>query len=287
VPFVALFALIISVLHSGITKYSFTSKKHQMQKLMFLLCLCFLLLDHKAQAHRRNTTYTADLDTTLQNIEKKIYRSFVVSTQETNLSTLLAQQKRLEKAVNSKTQFAEYWLAYSYYYKSVYHLQQDDKKNAEISIKEGIQILDQKNSKNAEDLSLMAMLQSFSIQFTSGMGAGIISGRAKKNVQSALEMDPQNLRAHLVAGQLDFYTPAIYGGGKKAEEYFKKAISLPDQKVKNNYLPSWGKSTAYTFLIHHYLDKKNMDQAAIYHKEATALYPNDHQLAELGKKIKP
>jgi hypothetical protein len=106
-----------------------------MQKLMFLLCLCFLLLDHEAQAHQRNTTYTADLDTTLQNIEKKIYRSFVVSTQETNLSTLLAQQKRLEKAVNSKTQFADYWLAYSYYYKSVYHLQQDDKKTPKSASK--------------------------------------------------------------------------------------------------------------------------------------------------------
>ena len=260
-----------------------------MKMFMFLTCLWFCLLGHETQAHHHNATiYAADLvDTTLQNIEKKIYRSFVASTQETNLSTLLAQQKRLEKAVESKTQLADYWLAYSYYYKSVYHLQQDDEKNAEISVKEGIKILEQKNSKNAEDLSLLAMLQSFSIQFTSGMNAGIISGRAKKNVQSALEMDPQNLRAHLVAGQLDFYTPTIYGGGKKAEEYFKKAISLADQKVKNNYLPSWGKSTAYTFLIHHYLDKKNMDQAAKYHKEATALYPNDHQLAELGKKIKP
>lgn len=259
-----------------------------MKTFMFLSCLWFFLLGHETQAHPHNATiYTADVDTTLQNIEKKIYRSFVAATQETNLSTLLAQQKRLEKAVGDKTQFADYWLAYSYYYKSVYYLQQDDKKNAEISIKEGIQILEQKNSKNAEDLSLLAMLQSFSIQFTSGISAGIISGRAKKNVQSALEMDPQNLRAHLVAGQLDFYTPAIYGGGKKAEEYFKKAISLPDQKIKNNYLPSWGKSTAYTFLIHHYLDKKNMDQASKHHKEATALYPNDHQLAELGKKIKP
>ena len=211
-----------------------------MKMFMFLTCLWFCLLGHETQAHHHNATiYAADLvDTTLQNIEKKIYRSFVASTQETNLSTLLAQQKRLEKAVETKTQFADYWLAYSYYYKSVYHLQKDDEKNAEISIKEGIKILEQKNSKNAEDLSLLAMLQSFSIQFTSGMSAGIISGRAKKNVQSALEMDPQNLRAHLVAGQLDFYTPTIYGGGKKAEEYFKKAISLADQKVKKLLEPS-------------------------------------------------
>jgi tetratricopeptide (TPR) repeat protein len=250
-----------------------------MKKLIFSLAL--LVLGAYSLAAANNPS-----DTTLNNIQKKIYTSFTDATQQKNLNGLLNLQKRLEQAVDESVHFSTYWLAYSYYYHSIYYLQQKDEKIAESTIKKGISLLENKHNKNSEELTLLAMLQSFSIQFVNAMAAGVVAGKAKKNAESALEMDPQNLRAHFVAGQLDYYTPSMFGGGKKAEAYFKKAISLPDQKVKNPYLPSWGKSTAYTFLIDLLIEKKDNEQARKYLEEATALYPKDHQLAARAKELK-
>ena len=131
----------------------------------------------------------------------------------------------------------------------------------------------------------MAYLQNFAIQFKSGLAAGIYSSKIKKNAEKALEINSENMRAYLVLGTNDFFTPERYGGGEKAEDYFVKAVNLKSQTVENPYLPSWGKNEVYLYLIRLYIKKEQYDSAKKYFKEATKHYPDDYQINQLAKQL--
>jgi len=224
-------------------------------------------------------------DSTFYKIEDKIYGAFIASFSQQKAEAIEQIIEKINQGKSKAPQVAEYWLGYAYYYKSIYYIKYGKKEESEKAIKQGISILDEKKSKNSEDLALLAMLQSFSVQFETGMAAGAVSNRAKGNAAKAIELDGSNLRAYYVSGSLDHYTPKQYGGGKKVEEYLKKAVQLPSQKTKNPYLPSWGKEEAYVLLIQHYLAEEKKDQALAFYKEGIKLFPNSYQMGELAKKL--
>ena len=221
----------------------------------------------------------------LEGIQEKIYNSFVqglINKSDSKLIAIDQQLRELQK--ENKQNLLAYWRGYTKYYHSIYFLQQKDAKNAEKRIDEGIEILGDIEQKNSEDYALLAMLQSFSIQFK-GMKAMFISQRVSKNVKAAMTIDAENLRAYYVGGSSDYYTPEKYGGGKKAEEYLKKAISLPSQKVKNAYLPSWGKEEAYEMLVKFYIKKERFEDAKKYYQEGIANFPQSYLLNQLAPKL--
>ena len=175
----------------------------------------------------------------LDSIQFKIYNSFVKSIIDKSASTLnsmLGDLTNLHRENPNNTIL--YWEAYLLYYRAIYYIKINDKSNSEKTILEGIDIFKGMQKKNSEDYALFAMLQSFSIQFASGIKVSEISGEVKKNLELALDLDPSNLRANYVYASNDFYTPEKYCGGKEVEKYLLKAISLPDQKVNNSFLPS-------------------------------------------------
>jgi pentatricopeptide repeat protein len=128
-------------------------------------------------------------------------------------------------------------------------------------------------------------MESFSIQYASGMEVPIISKRVKQNAEKALQLDSLNLRAYYVLGSNDFYTPEQYGGGKKAEKYLLKAIKLNDQSLSNPYLPSWGKNSAYEILIRLYINHKQFAEAKKYFQEALTLFPDDYMINKLANEL--
>ncbi|MEM6687031.1 MAG: hypothetical protein AAF617_14715, partial [Bacteroidota bacterium] len=159
-----------------------------------------------------------------------------------------------------------------------------DKKQAEETCDEAVEWLEDLDNKTSEDYALLALIQSFGIQFK-GMKAMFISSRIKKNAKKAISMEPKNLRAHYVFASNDFYTPEKYGGGKNAEKFLLKAIALPDQKVKNPFLPSWGKEQAYEMLIKLYIKKKDLANAKKHFKAGIDLYPESYNLKQLAAKL--
>ena len=224
-------------------------------------------------------------DTLLVNIQTKIIDAFVVAVDTKENGESLKIQKQLESLYKEKNQnLILYWQAYSHYFSSLYYLIQQDKKQAEKEIDKSIEILENIENKNSEDYALLANSQNFSSQFK-GMEAIFISQKVKKNGAKAIELDATNLRAYYVLGANDFFTPKMYGGGKKAEEYFKKAISLSSQKMKNPYLPSWGKDDAYEYLIRFYIREKRWKEAKKYFQEAIKLYPNSYNINRLAKSL--
>ncbi|QMU65288.1 MAG: hypothetical protein GKR88_13945 [Flavobacteriaceae bacterium] len=225
-------------------------------------------------------------DTLLVNIQSKITDAFVLGIRTKKNAELLVLRGKLEDLYRKKEQnLILYWQSYLQYYLSLFYTIEQDKKLAEKEIDKGVEILKGIENKNSEDYALLATSQNFSIQFK-GMKVIFISNSVKKNGKKAIALDPDNLRAYYALGSNDFFTPKMYGGGKKAEGYFKKAISLPNQKIKNPYLPSWGKDDAYEYLIRFYIREERWKEAVQYFQEGIKLYPNSYNIKALANRLK-
>ena len=224
-------------------------------------------------------------DTLLIGIQDKIYDAFVQSLMSKDNKPLSELNNKLEDLNKTKKQnLIIYWRSYLQFYSSIYYLKSGDKKTAEKEIDKGIDWLKEMKNKNSEDYALLAMLQGFSLQFK-GMKAMFISSDIKKNLKKAIAIDSTNLRAYYVYASNDFHTPKKYGGGKETEEYLLKAISLPIQKVKNDYLPSWGKEEAFEMLIKFYIKNEKWDFAKKYYQEGIKEFPESYTITQLATKL--
>ncbi len=224
-------------------------------------------------------------DSLLAGIQDKIYTAFVESLMSRNNGKLEELSKGLGQLYKDKNQkLLLYWRSYLQYYSSIYYLEKGDKETAEKEIDKGIGWLKGMKNKNSEDYALLSLLQGFGIQFK-GMEAMFISSEIKKDAITAITMDSTNLRANYVYASNDFYTPKMFGGGKEAEKYLLKAISLPAQKIKNVYLPSWGKKESYELLIKLYIKQGKWDLAKKYFQEGIKKYPQSYNIKQLASKL--
>jgi hypothetical protein len=225
-------------------------------------------------------------DTLLINIQFKVLNAFVQSKiHQSDKELVSIEQALLSLYKNNNNPIISYWYSYTCYYHSIFFMGVKDNKSSEKVLTEGIKQLNNVSLKNSEHLALLALMESYSIQYASGMEIPFISKRVKQNAEKALESDSLNLRAYYVLGSSDFYNPVQYGGGKKAESYLKKAVSLKEQSVQNPYLPSWGKNSAYDMLIRLYISRKQFAEAKKYYNDATGLFPDDYIIKKLGSEL--
>lgn len=225
-------------------------------------------------------------DASLMNIQKNIYDAFVRSIMSRKVDDLSSLDLTLHKLYSEKKQnLILYWISYLQYYKAIYYLQVKDDETAEKEIDKGVEYMENMEKKNSEDFALLSMLKSFSLQFVSPVKVPFVAGTVKKYGETAITLDTLNLRAYYVCGSNDFYTPEKYGGGKEAEKYLLKAISLPAQKVKNAYLPSWGKEEAYDMLIKLYMKKEKWDLAKKYYQKGIETFPESYTISQLAGKL--
>jgi tetratricopeptide (TPR) repeat protein len=275
--------------------YFFFNKNNLIMKNLFFSILAFSLINpvcskisnqNENKFVNQSTVVQIEQKSALDSIQFKIYNSFVKSIIDKStspLNSILGDLTNLYRENPNNTIL--YWEAYLLYYKAIYYLKINDKSNSEKTILEGIDIFKVMQKKNSEDYALFAMLQSFSIQFASGIKASEISGEVKKNLEFALDIDPSNLRANYVYASNDFYTPVKYGGGKEVEKYLLKAISLPDQKVSNTFLPSWGKEEAYAMLVRFYIEQEKWDLAKKYYQKGAEIFPESYSINQFASKL--
>lgn len=257
-----------------------------MKLLLFLSCFLFACTNiaSTGPSYAMLVSQT-DSEPLLKGIQAKIYGNFVQALMQKSNDELVKVEEQLEQLYQDKQQnIIQYWRGYNAFYHAIYFLQQGDLQEAEYRIDHGIELMDALEVKNSEDYALLAMMRSFSIQFK-GMKAMFISQTVNQEITAALAADPDNLRAHFVGGSNDYYTPEEYGGGKKVERYLKKAISLPAQKVPNDYLPSWGKEEAYEMLIKFYIRKKQWENAKTYYQQGIEELPDSYLLNQLASKL--
>lgn len=218
----------------------------------------------------------------LEGIQEKIFNAFVQTNIQKKPNALIEVREKLQGVADNKpNNLVTYWQSYLQYYLSISYMTQGNKERAEEEIDLAVNLMDDMNDKNSEDYALLALAESFSIQFK-GFRAMFISSSIKKNGKRAMAMEPKNLRAYYVLGSNDFYTPEKYGGGEEAESLLLKAIALPEQLKENPYLPSWGKAESYELLVKHYLKTDERAKAKSYCKEGLELFPNNYGLGKLA-----
>lgn len=224
-------------------------------------------------------------DTTLLNIQEKIYVAFLSDINARNETALPNIVKTIER-VGSTSQLSAYWRAYAQYYSSLYHMKTADRRRASKVLDAAIADLEDVANKNSETYALLAYLRSFSIQFLAGPKSASVSRKARADAEAALKLDSTNLRAWYVLASNDYYTPPAFGGGKRCEEYLKKAVSLDEQTVANPYMPSWGKASAFAMLIDFYIKKEDYEKAKQVLNEAQRQYPSDYMIGQYAEKLK-
>jgi len=260
---------------------------------LYIVSIAVLLLSCQFSTESVGKTYTAQLVANeistpklLDSIQAQIYDAFVKGMINKSDEPLSAMNNELEELYEqSPNKLIHYWQAYLSYYDAIFHLQMDQEKASEKAVDSGIELLEDMPKKNSEDYALLAMMESFSLQFKSAVKLPFISGDVKDHAEKSKQLNPDNPRAYYVLGSNDFYTPEKYGGGKKVEQYLKQAIKLPEQEQPNSYLPSWGVEESYELLIKYYIKKEEWDNAKQYFSEAQEKYPDNYRIKEMAPKL--
>ena len=229
------------------------------------------------------TVRALDNDTVLDNVQQRIYSAFLSCFQTNSPDSLLSIENTLTTSRSS--QMYTYWIAYTGYYKTLFYLKSGKREESGSAIEAAIMAVDTVQNKNSELYALTAFLQSFSMQFNRGDTQDLIS-KINQNAEKALELDSTNMRAWYILGNNDMYVPVAFGGGRKCETYFLKAISLPEQFLSDPTMPSWGKSEAYSALVGYYIGNENFDKAKKYLSEGLVLYPEDYMLNQHKETLK-
>ncbi len=222
---------------------------------------------------------------TLENIQDKIQSALFSDFGASKPIELTKIYSDLNKLYAQKeSNIIAYWSAYTQHYIAILHLKTGDKAKSELFTTQAVDLLESLEEKGVEEYALLSMIQGFSTTFA---GASIVSVGMdiSKNSETALSLDSENLRANLIAGICDFHTPKMFGGGKNAEKYFLKAISVPAQTLPNKQLPSWGKEEAYQYLIEFYIKEKEREKASKFLDEALNLYPDSYQINQLQSSV--
>lgn len=258
-----------------------------MKKIIVSFVAFFVIATITTKMYASDISYDSSDGTSeniLYGIQDKIETAMNNCFADNSVSPLDSISQKLN-ALKSQNNIVLYWKSYTNYYKSVFYAKLGDKEKSKKAIKEAYITLEKMDNKGSEDYALLALTQSFYIQFTSGMAAGSLSSKITRNAEKSLELDSTNIRGWYVLGSNDFYTPAGYGGGKKVEYYLKKAISITLKNIKNPYLPTWGREYAFELLIRYYIQNKKMDEAKEYIQMAEKEYPSSYFISEYKKQI--
>lgn len=261
-------------------------------KQLLLISLLFVSLTgntnelaNTAENSYQNQVGKSNSDTLLMGIEGKIYDTFVQCLMQQDHKPLLKLSNELEEFKTiDKGNITLYWRSYLQFYSSIYFLKIGNRAVAEKEVDKGIDWLNEIQTKHSEDYALLAMLQGFSIQFK-GAETRDIGSNAKDNGEKAIALDSTNIRAHYVFASNNSYSSLTANGGEEVEKHLLKAISLPAQKVQNDFLPSWGKEQSFEMLIKVYIKMEKWSLAKKYYQEGIKEFPESHTIKQLAAKL--
>lgn len=243
-----------------------------------LLISCLLILTGIAIAHP--TSQPSTLDNIEKRVDNAVKHYFITSKTDSIMSIISGLEKM--KLTNAQ---AHYWIAFVYYQLSttIYY---NDNELSENAINKGIELLDEIHDKNAEVYALSILSKSYALKFANFITIAFKSTTVKRECEAVIKLYTYNPRVNLSVGIYDYYTPVKYGGKKKAEQYFLKALTLPWHNDKNLQIPSWGKDMAYFYLASYYLDTKQNSKAKNILIAGRKEFPNSYMLLKLSNSNK-
>ena len=204
--------------------------------------------------------------------------------QENKVAPLIQQLADAQAHAEKPNPWLNYWQAYGHYYEGIYFMKIGQKDKGIAALRSGVDLLESQDKLNSEEHVMVATLMGLLMGLSPGEVMSL-SAKSGKHLQKGVKMDPQNHRAHLALGKSDFYTPEMYGGGKKVEEHLLKALSLQDKHLDDPHAPSWGRNETYMFLVQYYQREDRMDEAKLYCKKGLKEFPQDYMLNQLDKQL--
>lgn len=191
-----------------------------------------------------------------------------------NIALIKNKIKEIENNTAIPSTYKNYWKTYLLYFSAIYtknSLKDDDK--ASEAIDKAIESAE-KNLKTSDDYALYAACLSYSVQFSNMVKISNISSKANENANKALELNPKNVRAYYVLTSQNFYTPKMFGGMTKVEEFGIKGINCPNKIDNNFYGATWGKENIYELLVKFYQSENRIEDLAKIKKLAKQEFPD-------------
>ena len=227
----------------------------------FLLIFSFNLID--AQVNEENR---------VKSPQSEIELAFITAQYEKSDKPLCIVEDSISQNTGG---YWTYWNVYCKLYKSYFYATTKQQSKAVEMLDSGIQILEEKGKLTTEDYALLAYVQSQKLRYTTGMESGVLASKSRENALMSVKLDEENLRGWYVLAVIDFYTPKMFGGKEKCEEYLLKAIALPSQSIDNIYLPSWGKVESYSLLLNFYSELHDSIKFKQYYNKAIEEFPDE------------
>lgn len=106
------------------------------------------------------------------------------------------------------------------------------------------------SNNHSENHVLRAYLLSARIKESPMMRGAKMGKESKKHLEAAMKANPDNPRYYFVRGMGMYYTPVVFGGGKKkAKPLLDKALAKYNSyKSKSDLDPTWGKDKTKALL---------------------------------------
>jgi hypothetical protein len=218
----------------------------------------------------KEKTIIVNIEDYEDSIEEALASMFV----NKNFKEIDAKLNLISNDTEISTSNKTYWKCYIFYNKSIFFkttLKDDD--NASKTIDLAIENLE-KNPKTSEDFALLAACKSFSIQFANMTQLSKISGEVLDYANKALELNSKNIRAYYVLASNNFYTPKMFGGMSKVEEYSLTGLACPNTLNDDTYSPYWGKPKLYALYIKYLETENRKEDAEKYKIIAKKEFPN-------------
>jgi tetratricopeptide (TPR) repeat protein len=196
----------------------------------------------------------------------------------------------LKKNNLSENYLYHYYLALTEYQLALSKLQRKDKSEAKKYIKDGLENLE-KSIQIKEDFSesyiLLSSLTALRISITPVLSP-FLGPKSSKYLDKAIQLEPNNPRAHLTKGIALLNTPSLFGGDvSKAIKELEMAISLFEKKERQDpLLPDWGGGDAYLWLAHAYFKNGNAKKAIEVATVGINKYPDFLRLKKYLEKLK-
>ncbi|MFB0516562.1 MAG: hypothetical protein ACETWG_08155 [Candidatus Neomarinimicrobiota bacterium] len=154
-------------------------------------------------------------------------------------------------AMGEQEWLLNYYIAYCDYRLCNHAFSINDKKAAGRFVNDGLKRLKSSTMENPEfgdAFALMSSLYGFKISLRPWTGF-FYGPKAGQLIATALALAPDNPRVYLIQGTSQYYTPAVFGGGKElAKASFEKATMLFAREDVYPIMPAWGHCESYGWL---------------------------------------
>jgi tetratricopeptide (TPR) repeat protein len=214
------------------------------------------------------------VDALIDEGKKSLYKADV----EFDLTSYIKARGMFERALASDKEnyLANYFLAYTDYKVAVYYMQKKDKQqivNYVDSATKNLKSLINDDESDAEAISLLGTVYGIQVSMDPSLGPSKGSQNVALTLE-ALEISPDNPRVLLQKGISKYNTPEFFGGSEEeAMDYFKKSISIFENKDESDGIINWGYLDALAWLGKTYSQLGDYEAAISTYNKALQIEP--------------